>query len=58
MDREEALSLCFHLMELGFISYIEQPSKDGYSVCIVYEGKCYRLKKNENFYGKVCINKK
>lgn len=58
MDREEALSLCFHLMDLGFTSYIEQPSKDGYSVCIVYEDKGYRLKKNENFYGKVCTERK
>lgn len=58
MDKEEALALCFHLMELGFTSFVSEPSKHGYSVCIVHEGKGYRLKKMENFYGKVCINKK
>jgi len=58
MDKEEALSLCFHMMELGFTSFIQEASKDGYYVCIVHEGKGYKLKKMENFYGKVCINKK
>ena len=55
MDKEEALALCFHMMELGFTSFVEEPSKHGYSVCIVHEGKGYRLKKMENFYGKVCV---
>jgi len=54
MDKEEALSLCFHMMELGFTSFIQEASKDGYYVCIVHEGKGYKLKKNENFYGKTC----
>lgn len=58
MDREEALSLCFHLMDLGFTCFVEEPSKYGYSVCIVHEGKGYRLKKNENFYAKVCTERK
>lgn len=55
MDRQEALDLCFHLMELGFLSWVIEDTGSGFSVGVGYEGKGYVLKKNARFFGKTCI---
>ena len=57
MKVEEAKKLTFFLMDKKIAAF-PQVSKDGACVNILVEGECYTLKKNENFYGKVCINKK
>ena len=57
MTVEEAKKLTFFLMDKKIVAF-PQLSKDGACVNILVEGECYTLKKNENFYGKVCINKK
>ena len=57
MTVEEAKKLTFFLMDKKIVAF-PQVSKDGACVNILVEGECYTLKKNANFYGKVCILKK
>ena len=57
MTVEEAKKLTFFLMDKKIVAF-PQVSKDGACVNILVEGECYTIKKNENFYGKVCISKK
>jgi hypothetical protein len=57
MTVEEAKELTFFLMDKKIVAF-PQLSKDGACVNILVEGECYTLKKNANFYGKVCILKK
>ena len=57
MTVEEAKGLTFFLMDKNINAW-PQLSNSGACVNILVEGQCYTLKKNENFYGKVCINKK
>ena len=57
MKLEEAKKLTFFLMDKKIVAF-PQVSTGGACVNILVEGECYTLKKNENFYGKVCINKK
>ena len=57
MTVEEAKELTFFLMDKKILAF-PQVSNGGAFVNILVDGECYTLKKNENFYGKVCINKK
>lgn len=57
MTVEEAKKLTFFLIDKNIHAW-PQLTKGGACVNILVEGECYQLKKNENFYGKVCINKK
>ena len=57
MTVEEAKKLSFFLMDKKIVAF-PQLTNNGACVNILVEGECYTLKKNENFCGKVCINKK
>lgn len=57
MKVEEAKKLTFFLMDKNINAW-PQLTTGGACVNILVEGECYTLKKNENFYGKVCILKK
>ena len=57
MTVEEAKKLTFFLMDKKIVAF-PQVSNGGACVNILVEGECYTLKKNANFYRKVCINKK
>tara|TARA_R100000654_G_scaffold30746_3_gene55618 strand:+ start:138 stop:311 length:174 start_codon:yes stop_codon:yes gene_type:complete len=57
MTLEEAKKLSFFFMDKNIHAW-PQLSNGGACVNILVEGECYQLKKNENFYAKVCINKK
>ena len=57
MTVEEAKKLSFFLIDKKIVAF-PQLTNNGACVNILVEGECYTLKKNENFCGKVCINKK
>jgi len=57
MTVEEAKKLTFFLMDKKIVAF-PQVSKDGACVNILVEGECYTLKKNANFYGKTCGERK
>ena len=57
MTVEEAKALTFFLIDKKMHAW-PQLTSGGACVNILVEGECYTLKKNENFCGKVCINKK
>ena len=57
MKVEEAKKLTFFLMDKKIVAF-PQVSNGGACVNILVEGECYTLKKNANFYGKVCIERK
>ena len=57
MTVEEAKALTFFLMDRNIHAW-PQLTSGGACVNILVEGECYTIKKNENFCGKVCINKK
>ena len=57
MKVEEAKKLTFFLMDKNINAW-PQLITGGACVNILVQGECYTLKKNENFYGKVCILKK
>ena len=57
MSVEEAKELTFFLINKNIHAW-PQLGKGGACVNILVEGECYTLNKSENFYGKVCINRK
>lgn len=57
MTVEEAKALTFFLMDRNIHAW-PQLTSGGAFVNILVEGKCYTLKKNENFCGKVCGERK
>ena len=54
---EEAKKLNFFLIDKNIHAW-PQLSKGGACVNILVEGECYTLNKSENFYGKVCTERK
>jgi len=57
MTVEEAKELTFFLMDKKIVAF-PQLTTGGACVNILVEGECYTLKKNENFCGKVCTERK
>jgi hypothetical protein len=57
MKVEEAKKLTFFLMDKKINAW-PQLTTGGACVNILVKGECYTLKKNENFYGKTCGERK